>query len=116
MPILFENRHYYKAPAFIHAREQVLKRAGDKCEFCGVKNKTEGYWLNDHFSETLLHVPLKTILIVLTVAHLDHDPANNDLDNLRALCQRCHNRHDAKDRAKNRKLRVERRERQMELF
>lgn len=30
------------------------------------------------------------IKIVLTVAHLDHNPANNDLDNLKALCQRCH--------------------------
>lgn len=42
------------------------------------------------------------VRIVLTVAHLDHDPTNNSLDNLRALCQRCHNRHDAPHRAANR--------------
>ena len=34
------------------------------------------------------------IKIVLTIAHLDHDIMNNDYSNLRALCQRCHNRHD----------------------
>jgi 5-methylcytosine-specific restriction endonuclease McrA len=28
--------------------------------------------------------------VVLTVAHLDHNTANNDPANLRALCQRCH--------------------------
>lgn len=42
------------------------------------------------------------VKIVLTVAHLDHDPTNNDLGNLRALCQRCHNRHDVEHRKANR--------------
>lgn len=37
-----------------------------------------------------------TIRIVLTVAHLDHNPANNAPENLRALCQRCHLRYDQK--------------------
>jgi hypothetical protein len=30
----------------------------------------------------------------LAAAHLDHDPANNRLRNLRGLCQRCHIIHD----------------------
>lgn len=34
------------------------------------------------------------IVIVLTVAHLDHDPRNCDPSNLKALCQRCHLRYD----------------------
>ncbi len=29
-------------------------------------------------------------VVVLTVAHMDHDKAHNDPANLRALCQRCH--------------------------
>lgn len=33
---------------------------------------------------------------VLTVAHLDHNPANCDPDNLKALCAPCHLRYDAK--------------------
>lgn len=32
--------------------------------------------------------------VVLTVAHLDQDPGNNDRANLAALCQRCHFAHD----------------------
>jgi 5-methylcytosine-specific restriction endonuclease McrA len=33
--------------------------------------------------------------VVLTVAHLDHQPENCDPDNLMAMCQRCHNAYDA---------------------
>jgi hypothetical protein len=33
-------------------------------------------------------------VIVLTCAHLDHDPRNCELTNLKALCQRCHLRYD----------------------
>ena len=36
--------------------------------------------------------------IVLTISHTDHDPAHCDDDNLLALCQQCHNRHDRKHR------------------
>lgn len=39
---------------------------------------------------------------VLTVAHLDQNPSNNDRENLKALCPTCHNRHDAPYRAINR--------------
>ena len=31
---------------------------------------------------------------MLAAAHLDSDPTNNRLKNLRALCQRCHMLHD----------------------
>ena len=33
--------------------------------------------------------------VVLTVAHLDHQPENCDPGNLRAMCQGCHLRYDA---------------------
>lgn len=39
--------------------------------------------------------------IVLTVAHLDHDPSNNADDNLRALCQKCHLAHDKAQHAES---------------
>jgi len=32
--------------------------------------------------------------VVLAAAHLDNDPANNRLVNLKSLCQRCHMLHD----------------------
>lgn len=47
-------------------------------------------------------------VVVLTTAHLDHNPANNDLSNLRAWCQRCHNTYDAPRRRINAKFTQER--------
>jgi hypothetical protein len=38
----------------------------------------------------------KSIVVVLTVGHLDHTPENCAEENLRAWCQRCHLRYDAK--------------------
>jgi hypothetical protein len=32
--------------------------------------------------------------VILAAAHLDHDPSNNRLRNLKSLCQRCHLIHD----------------------
>jgi len=32
--------------------------------------------------------------VILAAAHLDHDPSNNRLRNLKSLCQRCHMIHD----------------------
>ncbi len=43
----------------------------------------------------------KSVRIVLTVAHLDHQPENCARDNLKALCQRCHLRYDAAHHARN---------------
>lgn len=56
--------------------------------------------------------PITGSRVVLTVAHLDHDPSNNDPANLRAFCQRCHNRYDAEFREINRQL--TRRQRQID--
>lgn len=45
----------------------------------------------------------RQIRVILCCAHLDHDPTNNALANLRALCQWCHLNH---DRSKHRQTRV----------
>lgn len=67
-------------------------RAGDQCEWCGA-------WNHQPHPETWG-------MVVLTVAHVyDKRPENCSFLNLAALCQRCHNRHDAKDRAQTRKKR-----------
>ena len=47
--------------------------------------------------------PITESKVVLTIAHLDHNPQNNHFSNLRAMCQRCHNRYDAKHRLENRR-------------
>jgi hypothetical protein len=93
MPIKPENRK--SCPRnWKEIRAEVLERAGNKCEKCGRMNQ---FWY-DPCNEDCVYV-------VLTVAHLDHDPTNNgtpgDRPNLAALCQRCRNRHDAKKRAQH---------------
>lgn len=45
--------------------------------------------------------PVTGSLVVLTVAHLDHDTTNNRDSNLLAMCQRCHLNYDAEHHAKN---------------
>jgi len=40
--------------------------------------------------------PVTGSIVILTVAHLDHNPENNDPANLKALCQRCHLAWDAR--------------------
>lgn len=90
MPIKPENRSRYPKD-WKQIRASVLERAHHRCEFCGVENHTmrknrEG----------------KEVRIVLTIAHLDHTPENCKPSNLRALCQKCHNRYDARHRAETR--------------
>lgn len=53
--------------------------------------------------------------MVLTVAHMNHTPEDCTLENLRALCQRCHNRYDAKTRARGRKERRQKHQRRLKL-
>lgn len=91
MPIKPENRHLYPKD-WKQIRQRILERADNRCEWCGVENHT--YRLNPKTG--------KQAYIVLTIAHLDHDPSHCDPDNLRALCQRCHNQYDAKHRAETR--------------
>jgi 5-methylcytosine-specific restriction endonuclease McrA len=117
MPIRPESRCLYP-PDWKQIRQRILARAGDKCEWCGVPNGAVGFrdprdksrfWdLDDpagdsaweHF-RTDGESHKAVIRIVLTIAHLDHDPRNNDDANLAALCQRCHLRHDAPQHASN---------------
>ena len=37
---------------------------------------------------------MRTTLVVLAAAHLNHDPSRNGWRNLRSFCQRCHMLHD----------------------
>ena len=118
-------------------RHEILERADNKCEFCGVENhatilrgKRNGievyqtddgkifnaenseYITSDYLGEIECSEKAKAINIVLTIAHLDHDTTNNDPENLKALCQRCHNRYDIKQRVHNRKKKPN----ELELF
>lgn len=94
-------------------RQQVLDRANNKCEFCGVENYSTGVREVDGTFTKMEGMALevaeldgdKTIQIILTIAHLDHDETNHNvkIDRLAALCQRCHLRYDIKEKKKRRK-------------
>lgn len=87
MPIKPENKHRYPSN-WKDIRADILKRANNKCEFCGIEN----YTIKENGAR-----------VVLTIAHLDQMPEHNDYSNLRALCQKCHNNWDMPYRIKNRK-------------
>lgn len=118
MPIRPEMRALYPAPkVWREIRARILERAGHRCEWCKKPNGQHvnafdrGVWwdfdrliFRDERGRTA-NQPVgagKIVRVVLTIAHLDHNPANNDEEhNLRALCQRCHLRYDAREHAKN---------------
>jgi 5-methylcytosine-specific restriction endonuclease McrA len=66
---------------------RVKEEQGNKCKFCGVENGDQN--------------PYTGSIVVLTTAHLDHDDTNDARENLAALCQRCHLRHDLKQHMAN---------------
>jgi 5-methylcytosine-specific restriction endonuclease McrA len=88
MPIKPENLLLYPKN-WKAISKQVRAEANNKCEFCGIEN----YTIKDTGSK-----------VVLTVAHLDHNPRNNKRSNLKALCQKCHLEY---DRAHHLKMRLE---------
>ena len=78
-------------------RTRILERAGDRCEGSPAYPDCRALNGQPH--------PVTGARVVLTIAHLDHDPRNSTPDNLRAWCQRCHNTYDAPVRAQNRRRR-----------
>lgn len=95
-------------------RPRILKRAGNKCECCGIKNydigyrDTKGNWFpieqshqGDVDAMDAELAGFKIIKIILTIAHLDNNTTNNVDENLRALCQKCHLSLDGKLHKKN---------------
>ena len=91
-PIRADMRKRY--PKDWKARSRFVRhyRARNCCEWCSAANG------EPH--------PVTGSLVVLTVAHVhDKNPEAAHLLNLAALCQRCHNRHDADDRQAARRAR-----------
>jgi len=101
-----------------------VRRAKNRCEWCDIQNglvvkrqKDGTYrtpcgteWDMIHsrikYSQSNITESLKYhgfTRIILTVAHIDHDKTNNRFNNLAALCQRCHLKHDIKQHVDNRR-------------
>ena len=105
MPIKPENAARYPKN-WKQIRVHILERAGNKCEECGVPNYAyrakNGDWATNYDMLTAMTaMDENPIRIVLTIAHLDHQPENCQDDNLKAMCQRCHLTYDAKEHAVN---------------
>ncbi len=114
MPIKPENRHLYPPrKEWLGIRAEVLERAGNRCEWegCGLENHALGlrdldgkWWPFQDFADGRVpdsvafekdgETPRDGMRIVLTIAHVDHDPRNNgepgNRPNLRAWCQYHH--------------------------
>lgn len=103
MPIRKENKARYPKD-WPQIREWIRQRSGDRCECTGQCGKDHGLTPESAGvrCQSRNHMPIDEIegpCIVLTVAHLDHQPENNNPSNLLHLCQGCHNRYDAPMRA-----------------
>lgn len=93
MPIRPENRNRYpKDWAEISLRKRIL--AEWRCEGSPAYPKCRAQNGQPHYATGSN--------VVLTVAHLDHQPENCKSENLRVMCQRCHNTYDAKHRKETR--------------
>lgn len=104
-------------------RPRIMKRAENKCEFCGLKHGQVIYrvkawvkivskyvykslWFSNEndadreWDALCSSDPVRPVEVVLTIAHLDHDETNKNIkdDRLKALCQICHLRYDAKEK------------------
>ncbi|MEK0085107.1 hypothetical protein [Benzoatithermus flavus] len=123
MPIRRELRWFYPIDWPQISREIRFGRARGRCESCGrphgqlVIQLDDGRWFDEAarcwrddagrpaaWPDIVEFTAAVKRRIVLGTAHLDHDPQNSAVRNLRALCQRCHLRHDRDEHRRRRRL------------
>src|SRR5271169_4411982 len=113
MPIRPELRPLYP-PHWSQLSSHVrFQRAEGRCQRCGrphlvlLRCLPDGRWFDEQaatwrdrrgrparWPDLMETARFRKTRVVLAAAHLDSDPTNNRLKNLRALCQRCHMLHD----------------------
>jgi hypothetical protein len=113
MPIRPEMRGFYSSDWPEISRRVRFDRAAGVCQGCGRPHgitvrclpdgrwydATRRTWRNAHgraarWPNLVEVAQFRHTRVVLAAAHLDHDPRNNRLRNLKSLCQRCHMIHD----------------------
>lgn len=131
-----------KSPQWLAIRAYVQARAGGRCEECGVRNLAYGVRMDGEFTDLgtdktdalieyeyaigiatmfagdgadLSRIP-PLIRIVCTTAHMDRGLTDHSAANLKFLCQKCHNTHDAPSRAANARRTIAAKSGQAELL
>lgn len=105
MPIRPENKARYPKNWKQISERIRFERAGNRCECtgeCGDDHHSEpgnpiyGRAPNPRCTAINYHEhPITGSRVILTVAHLNHQVEECGDDNLKAMCQRCHNKMDA---------------------
>ena len=113
MPIQPQHRWFYPIDWPQLSAVIRFRRAKGRCEGCGrphgetIRCLPDGRWFdvagqtwrNDRgrlarWPDIEEATRMRQTRVVLAAAHLDHNPSNNRLGNLRSFCQRCHLIHD----------------------
>jgi hypothetical protein len=134
MPIRPEYKWFYPIDWPQLSAVIRFERAKGRCERCGrphgreIQHLGDGRWWDEDErawrngrGRRLARrvgddIAMRTTRIVLAAAHLDHDPTNNRLRNLKALCQRCHMLHDREEHRRRRLLTLRMRNALGDLF
>lgn len=89
---------------------QIKQAAHWQCQECGRRCKRPDEDWAEFISSGSIYANPEARLgqYVLTVAHLNHQPADCSPDNLKALCTVCHLRYDSQHMATKRRLKRER--------
>ena len=135
MPIRRELRPLYP-PHWRELSHHVrFERAGGRCQRCGRRHLTlvrclpDGRWFDEQavtwrdrrgrmarWPDLVEATRFRMTRVVLAAAHLDGDPTNNRMANLRALCQRCHMLQDRPHHLAQRRITCRRRRALGDLF
>ena len=135
MPIRPDLLHFYKTPEYQEAREKCVERAKGRCQDCGKMNgrqvetvtriNARGVMMvwrprrldpwRDQRGRLVKRLGIlsairrsgkpRSIRVVCTMAHLNHDPSDNRDSNVRFLCGWCHLNYDKSHHKESRQIR-----------